>query len=68
VGRLSGTKNMPIRRTADGTAARPSIRRQSPDEARMAFTMNAARVPITIIIWLREEIAPRICVGAISDS
>ena len=64
---VSGMKNIPASRISEGTAASPSISRQSPDDARIALTMKAARMPITIIIWLSDEIAPRIWVGAISD-
>ena len=60
-------KNIPTSRTSDGTAARPSISRQSADEARMALTMKATRMPPTIISWLSEPIAPRSLVGAISE-
>ena len=61
-------KNMPTSKISDGTAAKPSIRRQLPEDARIAFTMNAARMPDTIISWLSDAIAPRTLAGAISDS
>ena len=64
---VSGTKKIPMSRTNDGTAASPSMMRQSPDEAKIALTMKATRMPTTIIIWFSEETAPRISVGAISD-
>jgi hypothetical protein len=41
--------------------------RQSPDDAKIALTMNATRMPSTIISWFSDETAPRISVGAISD-
>jgi hypothetical protein len=64
---VSGMRSIPTSRISEGTAARPSMSLQLPDEARIALTMNAARMPITIIIWFSEPMAPRISVGAISD-
>ena len=64
---VSGMKIMPTSRAIDGTAARPSISRQLPEDARIALTTNAARMPTTIISWFSDEIAPRISVGAISE-
>ena len=57
---------MPTSSTSDGTAANPSISRQLPDDASIALTTYAARMPPTIISWFREVIAPRIFAGAIS--
>ncbi len=58
---------MPTSRITAGTAASPSISLQFSEEARIALTMNASRMPLTIIIWFSDVIAPRISVGAISD-
>ena len=41
--------------------------RQSPEEAKMALTMKATRMPTTIMSWFIDATAPRISVGAISD-
>ena len=58
---------IPTSRISEGTAARPNISRHSPEEARIALTMNATRMPTTIMSWFREPIAPRFSVGAISE-